>query len=122
MPKLRTFSDVAKVISEVVEATNREFLMDTWQELVDATPVKTGKARASWFVSPNLPHLKELPDAHYPYPAPPDLNRYTRNFSLWYIANTAHYIGQLNRGSSRQAPAGFVDTIIKRNVDRANRG
>lgn len=116
VPKVRNFFEAANLVAELVEVKQRQFLLDTWNELVDATPVLTGKARASWFLSPGFPKTIELPDGVYGRPVEPNLAQYKRNHTRWLIANTAPYIAQLNAGNSRQAPAGFVNRIIARNV------
>lgn len=41
-------------------------------------------------------------------------------FNLW-IANTVAYIGDLNSGSSRKAPAGFVQSSLKTGIAQALR-
>ncbi|MFO7482451.1 hypothetical protein [Oceanibaculum nanhaiense] len=57
-------------------------------ELRAATPVETGRAREGW-------HLTETG-----------------------IRNDVPYVGRLNAGSSRQAPAGFVEAAIDRALER----
>lgn len=56
-------------------------------ELRAATPVETGRARDGW-------HLTEAA-----------------------IRNEVPYVGRLNAGSSRQAPAGFVEAAIDRALE-----
>lgn len=58
------------------------------EELRAATPVATGRARAGW--------------------------RRTETGLL----NDVPYVGRLNAGSSRQAPAGFVEAAIDRALER----
>jgi len=55
-------------------------------ELVNATPIDTGLARKSWSITPNL-------------------------FGAANIENNVEYINKLNEGSSKQAPAHFVERI-----------
>ena len=57
--------------------------------LVEATPIDTGFARASWSV--------ERPDA-----------------TRYLIKNDAPYIGALNEGHSTQAPAHFIEQTALR--------
>lgn len=69
-------------------------------------PVDTGRARASWghwdgaLVKPN-------PEAN-----PADAVWREEN-NGWTIVEgtTVHYVADLNAGSSRQAPAGFIDAV-----------
>lgn len=119
MPRVvKEFNHVGNYIAKVVNVKTRQFLLDTWTDLVNTTPVKTGKARYSWKISPGSPFTREIPDGNYGYPPMPDLTRYQRNWTKWYIANTAPYIDELNRGSSRKAPAGFIQTAVNRNIIR----
>lgn len=55
------------------------------KDLEDATPVATGKARRSWSVA--------------------------RQGNVFTVANSVPYIQYLNQGSSKQAPAYFVEAI-----------
>lgn len=116
MPTLKSFHSLRNSVAHIIDVQSRNFLLDTWQDLVDTTPVDTGKARASWFISPGIPHTKELIPGFYPKPILPKLERFKKNYKQWYIANTAPYIGKLNNGYSKQAPAGFIQTAIQRNI------
>lgn len=118
MPTVDNFNDATKLVAHFIEVHTTHFLHDLWSELVSTTPVKSGKARASWFVSPVKPHTKELPKGNYGYPERPNLNRYKLKYKRWYLANTAPYIGKLNRGYSKQAPTGFVERAISKVVSK----
>ena len=69
---------------QIVEKKCKQML----NELVEATPVDTGKARDSW----NITHTGN--------PSSPAI-----------ISNEVPYISRLNEGSSKQAPAHFVERI-----------
>ena len=113
MPRVRSFHSGAIVLAEIVKAKKHSVLLEVWNGLVDVTPVDTGKARASWFITPGFPATKELPDGIYSRPQEPDLSRYSKNFTRWLIANTAHYLKYLNDdGHSKQAPAKFVESTV----------
>jgi hypothetical protein len=116
MPTVKSFREVGNFISKIVDVKSRDFLIDTWTDLVNTTPVASGKARASWKISPGSPFTKELPKGDYGYPSTPDLSRYTRNWTKWYIANTAPYIQRLNDGYSQQAPVGFIELALQKNL------
>lgn len=118
MPRMTKFIDIGNIVTKVVNVKTRDFLIDTWTDLVNTTPVDTGKARASWKISPGSPFTKELPAGDYGYPSPPDLSTYKRNWTKWYISNTAPYISRLNNGWSQQAPVGFIEIAIQRNIVR----
>jgi len=55
-------------------------------DMVEATPIDTGKARASWSLV--------------------KVNNNRRR-----LINTTDYIQRLNQGSSKQAPANFVESV-----------
>jgi hypothetical protein len=55
-------------------------------DLVAATPVDTGKARAGWKVKGST------------------------------ITNNVSYIGDLNRGSSQQAPPHFIEKVLSKYI------
>lgn len=118
MPRVTRFAEAGNFVSKIVNVESRQFLLDTWTDLVNTTPVKTGKARASWKISPGSPFTREIPAGTYGYPELPNLDKYTRNWTKWYIANTAPYIQDLNAGSSKQAPVGFIELAIQKNIIR----
>ena len=101
------------------------------QAVVLATPVDTGRARSGWVVSLDAP--ADSPDKPY---APGDkgstgaqnaaaalaqgqavISRYQsgRNSSV-HISNNVEYIGELNNGTSAQAPAEFVEKAVQAGV------
>ena len=128
MPKVTatTFTAAGKFLTEMVDAKNRKFVENLANDLIDATPVCTGYARASWYVTPGIPKsvndvapvkqsdgkkcIGQIPKKTI------SLSRYKGNFGQWYIVNLAEYIKPLNDGSSKKAPPGFIDDIIFRHV------
>ena len=89
-----TFRELNEDITEEVAEDTRSEAGELYRNLQAATPVDTGFARSSWRVS-----------------------RVTRGFgreSEIIIENTAEYIDDLNRGSSRQAPARFIENTVLR--------
>lgn len=99
--------------------------------LTVVTPVDTSKAISNWQVTLGSPSAGEIP-AHVEgfagstYTASGQAARNLARFDLQqkrpgvriWISNAAPYIGELNNGSSKQEPAGFVERalIIGRNV------
>jgi hypothetical protein len=129
MPKITasTFTSAGKFLTEMVDARNKEFVEDLANDLISNTPVCTGYARASWYVTPQIPKIindvkpidfkgttkkciGQIPKKTI------NLRKYKRNFSLWYIVNLAPYIKKLNEGSSKKAPPGFIDDIIFKHI------
>lgn len=96
------------------------------EELIRRTPVDTGKARSNWIMSINAP----VSDVIEPYAPGVKLGiSETSNLIAAlnqaaavlhghhdsdpiYISNNVDYIGLLNQGSSKQAPALFVEVSI----------
>jgi hypothetical protein len=97
--------------------------------VVLATPVDTGRARSNWQVSANSP----ITTTREPYSPGSQLGKgeganaraalqqgqqVIANYkggtpdAAIYIANNLAYIGRLNAGSSKQAPAAFVETAV----------
>lgn len=100
-------------------------------KIAEATPYRTGRARASWSITPNEPD---------PFPAPDILGRRYWDVSgaelaganafydtvyaakrrfvappgtrVVVVSNNLDYIEMLNAGSSRQAPAGFFEAAV----------
>ena len=98
--------------------------LDLWNKITEKTPVDTGRARAGWQITLNAPgksvppemgkgtgkHKKSSmpppePDVAYPNPK-------ITGKEVVFITNNLPYIGVLEEGSSKQAPAGMVRTSI----------
>ena len=81
----KTLDDLAKQIESKRSTIAETKATSLMAELALATPVKTGLAMSSWV-------LRKLKDGDA-------------------IVNTVPYVAYLNNGSSKQAPAHFVETI-----------
>lgn len=92
--------------------------------VVLATPVRTGRARANWQVG-----LGSAPVGTLAAPSSPGagasealgrgqatIGEYQGQGGTIHISNNLPYIGALNDGSSKQAPAGFVESAIMAGV------
>lgn len=81
-------------------------------KLITTTPVLTGLARSNWQASINAPPptfvLLPISPAEAFTRANVAISKFTAGATI-YISNSVHYILKLNFGSSRQAPAGFVN-------------
>lgn len=127
----KNFIEVGQALTELIDVKERRTVYNIWTELVDHTPVCSGKAAYSWFVSPNSPITKDrLPAPPIPddecvriYVDPRSEGRYrggpkvyfpeyTRNYTKWFINNPVDYIGDLNDGKSDKAPMGFIQQAI----------
>jgi hypothetical protein len=94
--------------------------------LVEGTPVDTGWARSNWLPSVGTPRAETVGEPGSLNAGAADLGKL--EVADWgiangpiYITNNVPYIQRLNAGSSKQAPAGFVESAIQTEVDKANK-
>lgn len=122
---------VRKIEREFTGATTRKLrklTLDITADLIGETPVRFGWARANWVPSIGDPFVG-------PAGSPESLDQgaqaqgiaevaatYRLSDGPIWITNFVPYIGRLNEGHSRQAPAGYVDKIIDRNVGSISQG
>lgn len=101
---------LAEELPEAANALKRKAALAADQGVVVATPVDSGRARSNWIVGLGAGPTETVP------PRSPqetiDEGRARISHSLpgqdIYISNNVEYIGELNRGHSRQAPANFI--------------
>lgn len=127
MPSLREFARNIEIIADGVPinaaAAVRELALDIERRLVLSTPVDTGQARSNWLVGVNAPRRDRrspVPPAAAIATAAAALAS-TRSEDVVFMSNNLPYIVSLNRGKSRQAPAGYVQRDVNAAV-RAQRG
>lgn len=103
---------------EKIHKTMKMAVVECLRELITVTPVDTGRARYGYFCSVGTPSQTVPPEGDYS--TPPDANaranemgNYTIDNTL-YITNRVPYIGRLNNGWSKQAPARFVERAVAR--------
>jgi len=88
--------ELARIEKEVVALANVEIedrIDYATQQLAIVTPVKTGKARRGW----QSDNVKDID-----------------GYSGAVIVNDVEYISYLNNGSSKQAPAYFIEQVLIR--------
>jgi hypothetical protein len=78
------------------------------------TPVATGHARANWVPSVTQPHEGETNGEGAHAAGLAEVLGYELGDGAVYISNSAGYVERLNRGSSKQAPALFIEAVIDR--------
>lgn len=92
-------SDPNRIFSDIERSLEREIqdiIEEINTEIRRTTPVKTGRARAGWTRK----------------------GRYTLGRSSKVLENLVPYIGILDTGTSRQAPAGIVDPSVRGILNR----
>lgn len=113
--------NLGSVVVEQVKADSaleyKATALELFSQVIQKTPVKTGRARANWNISTDQPDDSTsdstAPQIH------PDLN--LGSFPLVYISNGLDYVVLLEEGrSKKQAPAGIFTPAIA--AARANRG
>lgn len=90
------------------------------RELGQATPVKTGLARGNWQIGLDVPPGGTVGVRSFASMMSSALAKLMtkRLPQLVYVVNNIDYVAKLNAGSSRKAPAGFVQAAIARGLNR----
>lgn len=91
----------------------RMFMVEFYRQCSISTPVDTGRARWGWNCSIGSPDLSVPANGTYTM----DVSRADDTFTVTavsgkdtlYVANAVPYIGRLNEGYSKRAPARFVE-------------
>lgn len=101
-------------VAKVMKAATVEF----YRQVIIATPVDTGRARNGWNITIGTPSSIVPPEGKYNMPNIQDHGLSTiisvTPDQVIYITNRVFYIEKLNKGSSRQAPARFVELAAER--------
>lgn len=100
-----------KVI-ERLEKTVRAVALVVDSTLVATTPVDSGRARSNWNPSLNVPDGSIVEPGQKKSIDP--INAAYKITDTILISNNLPYIKKLNEGSSKQAPAGFVDAALQK--------
>lgn len=96
-------------------------------ELVEATPIDTGWARANWIPSLGRPVVQVVGTPVAPSTAEQaaglaEVFTFTLDHMAIFVSNHVPYIARLDAGSSTQAPAGFVRQALARAVIATGEG
>ena len=111
-------------VGEIGDYAERQFnllikaaVLTADQRLKLASPVDTGRFRASWAIGENAAPFKGEPEGQYPENVPPNAINYSlgneRAGNVYSIHNNLIYAEPLARGHSKQASDGWVDSIAK---------
>lgn len=100
-----------KVI-ERLENTVRAVALVVDATLVETTPVDIGRARSNWNPSLNVPDSSIVEPGQKKSIS--GINTAYKITDTILISNNLPYIKKLNEGSSKQAPAGFVDAALQK--------
>lgn len=107
---------IEKIMLGRTEKLMKSASIEFFRQVIIVTPVDTGRARYGWYITVGEPS-KEVPDeGKYSMPNITNHSRFTQ-FTVrdkLFITNNVPYIDKLNKGSSKQAPARFVENAAVR--------
>lgn len=119
---------ISRLIVSNVDAGFRATALAVDQAVVIGTPVDTGRARSNWRVSSGSP-VSGAREAYSPGKGGSTSGPNTQGAlaqgreaiqadrsGTIYISNNLPYIGELNDGTSAQAPAGFVQIAVQTGI------
>jgi len=116
---MRGFAKNLKSLAEGLEDQTGRFVEEVAERvhgaLVLGTPVKTGYARSNWLVGVGSDKTGEVPirsEVETIAAGSAAIRGRVKGDTEVIITNEVHYMPLLNAGSSRQAPAGFVEKAV----------
>ncbi len=130
----RQIRAIVKGMNRLTSRVITKITLDVTANLVETTPVDTGWARANWVPSIGQPALRDLPstrpdDAQVvagavaeQQTAKAGILGYALKMGRVFVTNNVPYILDLNDGSSKKAPVGFVQRAIAKAVTVDIRG
>jgi hypothetical protein len=109
---------LAADIKQFVARAAGQVMGSVTRAVIDATPVDTTHAKSNWVPSVGSPSdgvqgSKESPDTGAQSSGFGQLAGYRLEQGDIFTTNNVDYIGNLDGGSSSQAPAGFVDGAVR---------
>jgi hypothetical protein len=99
----------------------RKSLIDTTQNIIDDTPVDTGRLRAGWHLDTNFDSDDVPPEGQESYPKPETQDPGHNSDWQWEIFNNLEYCTVIEDGWSRQAPQGMVAVNLQAFADHVNK-
>lgn len=108
-------SDIGDYAQQQFEKLLRVAVLETDSRLKAASPVDTGRFRASWQVGENSASGGEKPEGTYSnVPALERVNYQQEKLgNVYSVHNNLPYAERLAQGWSKQSPAGWVQGIAK---------
>jgi len=105
-----------KQVEDGVERAVQKTFIAIGATIVPATPVDTGRARGGWLSGKSVAPSGEGaldPGGQGAISSATAVGISLRVEDVGVIVNNVPYITKLNRGTSRQAPAGFVEKAVQ---------
>lgn len=114
---------LGRMMTEHVGGAIRALGYNLVTELYAKTPVDTTNARNNWVASVGHPSSirfgsKAAPSMQALVQGVRQIARYRLVHGTLWVVNNVRYIGDLNAGTSRQAPAGYVQRAIEKVVHK----
>lgn len=108
-------SQMGDYCNKQLEQLLRVTVLETDSRLKQASPVDTGRFRASWQVGENAAPGGEVPEGQYGSTPPLTRIGYSqeRIGNIYSVHNNLPYAEHLAQGWSKQAPAGWVQGVAK---------
>jgi hypothetical protein len=129
MSNLKVFAQSMRQRGKDIEERSGKLLGDTLigiaEGLIPHTPIKEGRARRNWQANKSAPLTTYLDAPAIPGDGEREAITNARfvasklkSGDVAHLTNNAPYIGELNRGSSTQAPAMFVQMEVLKALER----
>ena len=115
MARTIRLADIGDYASQQMEKLLRAAVLETDARLKAASPVDTGRFRASWQVGENAAPGGQKPPGTYSGTPALDRIGYSREQlgNIYSVHNNLPYAERLAQGWSGQAPAGWVQGVAK---------
>ena len=109
--------DIGDYAADQFDKLVKAAVFETDKRVKLASPVDTGRFRASWAIGQNAAPFPGVPEGSYPTAPPPNAVNYQlgteKAGNVYSIHNNLIYAEPLAGGSSKQAPGPWVDGIAK---------
>ena len=107
---------IGAALRKQVEQQAVALVLDLVKALMRATPVDTGHARRNWWASIGQPVTE--PSQEGAGAANAAVTGYRLEAGPLWVSNPVDYVVFLNYGSSKKAPAGFIETTVMAVLER----
>ena len=115
--------NIRRYLESVVEDKTEEAAREFFNEVVEATPVRSGRLRQGWRmkrgeVDTSIPRLRK---GKYRKPKVPEIAQPTRGGdNAIYVSNGVPYILESNSGNSDKAPTRYIQAALARALQKVN--